>query len=158
MEGEPLSHPIDLPDNALQVMRGSATVLSCIEQGQTPDDIPAMWFVASQIHLRTSRQTDLVVMPRDLREKPSANRCLFHAHSMPFWILAEQESTYTIVLEDNVQTLKVLRTTSHRYRDIETSSFNLNGATKWFYQFDGHKYSLTKKSSIPWSVDGHAIQ
>ncbi len=90
MEGVRVSRPIDLPDNALRVMRKNTTVLSCLEQGKSPDDIPGTWFVASEIHLRTSNQFNLVVMPRQTSESPSANRCLFHAHSIPFWILIKR--------------------------------------------------------------------
>ncbi len=150
MEGVRVSRPIDLPDNALRVMRKNTTVLSCLEQGKSPDDIPGTWFVASEIHLRTSNQFNLVVMPRQTSESPSANRCLFHAHSIPFWILIKRGTGYTIVLEANVQVLRVLRTTSHEYRNIETTSSNLNEDTKWLYQFDGHKYALKKKTSTPW--------
>ena len=149
MESIPLSHPINLPNDALRVMRKNETVLSCSEQEQSGGEALEKWFVASEIHMTTNSQVDLVVMPRDMREKPSANRCLYNAHSMPFWILAKQGSEYTIVLEDNVQTLKVLRTMSHEYRDIETSSSNLNASTKWLYQFDGHIYTLSKKTSTP---------
>jgi hypothetical protein len=149
MEGIPLSHPVNLPNDALRVLRKNATILSCSEQEQSGGEAQEKWFVASEIHLTTNSQVDLVVMPRDMREKPSANRCLFNAHSMPFWILVKQGSEYTLVLEDNVQTLKVLRTVSHEFRDIETSSSDLNASTKWLYQFDGHRYTLSKKTSTP---------
>ena len=149
MEGVPLSHPIDLPDNALRMMRKNPTVLDCLKQGQSPDDIPGMWFVASEIHLSTSGQSDLVVMPRDMSESPSANRFLFHAHSMPFWILLKRGKAYTIALEANVQMLKVLSTASQGHRDIETTATNLNETTNWLYRFNGEKYILKKKTSIP---------
>ena len=149
MEGIPLSHPVNLPNGAMRVMLKNATVLSCSEQEQSGGKALEKWFVASEIHLTTSSQVDLVVMPQDMHEKPSANRCLLNAHSMPFWILAKQGPEYALVLEANVQTLKVLRTMSHEYRDIETSSSNPNESTKWFYQFDGHRYTLSKKTSTP---------
>jgi len=149
MEGIPLSHPVNVPNDALRVMRKNATVLSCSAQEESGGEAPEKWFVASEIHLTTNSQVDLVVMPRDMREKPSANRCLFNAHSMPFWILAKQGSEYTLVLEDNVQTLKVLVTVSREHRDIETTAVNLNETTKWLYRFDGHRYTLSKKTSTP---------
>src|SRR6266481_7299366 len=61
MEGVPLSHPVDLPKNALQVMRKNGFALSCLEPGKSTTDLPKVWFVASEVHLRTSQEADLLV-------------------------------------------------------------------------------------------------
>ena len=153
MEGVPLSHPVDLPENALQLMRKNAFVLSCHEEGPSPKDIPGEWFVASEVHLRTTHEADLLVMPRDMSREtsksPADNACLFHAHSMPFWILIRNKAGYIVGLEEHAQVLRVLRSTSNRYRNIETKLSNLNESTTWIFRFDGHQYVRTGKTSIP---------
>jgi hypothetical protein len=77
MEGVPVSKPVDLPESALQVLRKNKFVLSCLEGGQTPEDIPEVWFVASKIHLGETQEMDLVVQPRELSVAPASNGCLF---------------------------------------------------------------------------------
>jgi len=149
MEGVPLSHSVDLPRSALQVMRENTFVLSCLEKGQSSEDIPGDWFVASEVHLRATQETDLLVMPRDTSESAANNACLFHAHSMPFWVLIKSKTGYTLALEEHVQALRVLSSVSNGYRDIETKLSNLNESTTWVFRFDGHRYVLKKETSTP---------
>lgn len=149
MEGVPLSHLLDLPKNALQVIRKNTFVLSCLAAGLSPEDIPGEWFVASEVHLRDTKEADLLVVPRQSTQSPADNACLFHAHSMPFWILIRNKTGYTVVLEEHVQILRVLPSTSKGYRNIETQLSNLNESTTWLFRFDGDQYVATKKASIP---------
>ena len=149
MEGVPLSHPVDLPKKAIQLMRENAFVLSCLEQGRSPNDIPAEWFVASEVHLRTTQEVDLLVMPRETSKSPAENACLFHAHSMPFWILMRNKTGYALALEEHAQVLRILRATSNGCRNIETKLSNLNYAITWILRFDGHQYVRTTKTSVP---------
>lgn len=147
MEG-PVVRPVHLPEDALYVMRQNKTVLRCLEGGHSKDDIPGTWFIASEVHLTDSDKVGLVVMPGASESSPSG-ACLLNAHTMPFWILLKSGRAYTIVLEANVQELDVLSTMSHGHRDIETTATNLNATTECLYRFDGEKYVLNKKTSIP---------
>lgn len=147
MDG-PVVRPVHLPEDALKVMRQNKTVLDCLEDEQSKDDIPETWFIASEVHLSDSDEVGLVVMPRASEGSPGG-ACLLNAHTMPFWILLKSGRAYTIVLEDNVLVLRVLSTVSHGHRDIETTAINLNETTKWLYGFDGEKYIVNKKTSIP---------
>jgi len=140
----PVVRPVNLPGDALRVMKQNKTVPACFEDGQSKDDIPETWFIASDIHLSDSNETGLVVMPRS-----PDGACLLGAHTMPFWILLKRGGKYTVALEANVLTLRALSSVSHKYRDIETTAENLNETTKWLYRFDGEKYILNKKTSIP---------
>ena len=149
MEGVPLSHPLDLPKNALQVIRKNPFVLRCLAEGSSPGDIPGEWFVASEVHLRGTKEADLLVVPRESTQSPTDNACLFHAHSMPFWILIRNKTRYTVVLEEHVQILRVLPSTSKGYRNIETQLSNLDESATWLFRFDGDQYVATKKTSIP---------
>jgi hypothetical protein len=78
-----IKKPVRIPDAALQVLRdglGPGT-LDCVRnmEGLSAEQVPASWFVGSEIHLNGPDETDLVVQPADMRESPSPNRCLFGA-------------------------------------------------------------------------------
>jgi hypothetical protein len=148
VEGVPPSRPVNLPENALRVTSANKMVRDCLAQGQSHDDLHGTWFIVSEIHLSSGRATDLVGMLRP-SEGPSAGRCPLQAHSMPFWILLKQGGGCNIVLESNVQVLRVLSTMPHDHLDIETTVTNLNETTKWLSRFGGEKYALKKKTSIP---------
>jgi hypothetical protein len=149
MEGTGISHPIDLPEKAIQLLRRNAFVLSCLKDGQSSRDAPASWFVASEIHLKNDAETDFVVMPRDDSKSPSDNACLFHAYSMPFWVLINTNTEYTLALEDHTQVLRILDTRSHGYRDIGTSLGTMRGQTTSTFSFDGSNYKLKRRRTIP---------
>jgi hypothetical protein len=148
MEGVPVSRPVDLPEDAIQVMRRNPFVLSCLEEGWSPGNVPTKWFVASEIRLRNTRKTDLVVLPREGLQGPNNNGCLYHPHSMPFWVLTKASAGYKLVLEDNAQVLRVLNTMTNGCHDIETSILTTVGQTRSFFVFDGHEYKLKKRITI----------
>jgi hypothetical protein len=101
-EGVKLSRPVDLPENALQVLRKDEFVRSCLGDSTSPEGIPAYCFVGSEIRLgATQDENDLVIQPRDLPGRPSENRCLWHAHSIPFCVLKKTADGYALILEDN---------------------------------------------------------
>ena len=145
MEDESLEHAIDIPASVLALLRSDPFVLSCLEPGQSPNDIIANWFIGSAIHLNNSRNVGLVVQPR--KQPTAIQPCLLHAHSIPFWVFIETQDGYALALKDTVQTLRILHTKSNGYCDIETSISTLSGQTKWFYKFDGRKYELFRKTS-----------
>jgi hypothetical protein len=60
MEGVPVSNPVDLTNSALQVLRKNKFILSCLEDNQSPQDIPASWFVGSEIQLAGAKEVALM--------------------------------------------------------------------------------------------------
>jgi hypothetical protein len=138
-----LSRPIDLPENALKVLRKDEFVRSCLGDSTSPEGIPAYWFVGSEIRLGARQgENDLVIQPRDLPGSPSENRCLWHSHSIPFWVLKKTANGYALIMEDNAQVLKVLNSRSNGFRDIETLMSTTSGRTTSVFKWDGHPYSL----------------
>jgi hypothetical protein len=58
--------PVQVPPAALQVLRDSLGrgAVNCLKHnGITADDVPASWFVASEIHLDGPEEIDLIVQP-----------------------------------------------------------------------------------------------
>jgi hypothetical protein len=142
-EGVKVAHPIDPPESALQVLRKDQFVRSCVGDNESPGEIPGYWFVGSEIRLgATKDENDLVIQPRELPGSPSENRCLWHAHSIPFWVLKRTADGYALILDDNAQVLKVLNSRSNGFRDIETSMTTTSGRTTSVFKWDGRRYSL----------------
>jgi len=58
--------PVEVPAAAVQVIQDSFVrgTLNCLKHfGTTPDEVPASWFVASEIHLKGPEEIDLIVSP-----------------------------------------------------------------------------------------------
>jgi hypothetical protein len=149
MEGITISRPVDVPSSAVAILRQDPFVRSCVQEGQSADSIPSQWFVASEVHLRDIRTTDLIVQPRQLTESPAANACLYHAHALPFWVLAQTKNGYALLMKESTQRLEILDRRSNGYRNIETLMSTTLGRIRSIFVFDGHKYRVFKKFSLP---------
>jgi hypothetical protein len=51
MEDDFVAHAVPIPKDALEILRADEWVQTCLEKGQSPNEIPASWFAASRIHL-----------------------------------------------------------------------------------------------------------
>jgi hypothetical protein len=149
MEGREIARPTQVPDEILQILRQNEYVLSCFEflrrEDEAPSQIPLSWFVGSKIHLDGPNEIDFVVRPRDLNESPSANRCLYGAQVIPFWVFRKMPKGFDLVLQVHEHDLTVLNTRSKGYRDIETWSSTATTQTTLIYKFDGNQYRLASK-------------
>jgi len=142
IEGVPTLKPMDLPHRALRVLRKTDFVHSCLREG-TLKAAPSSWFVAFEVHLAGIVEADLVVQPRNQLVSPASNDCLFHARSMPFWILRPSRAGYALILEEHTQELEVLKTRSNGLLDVETSV----GPTKSLFKYGGSEYKLVQRNT-----------
>jgi hypothetical protein len=113
-EGD-FENPVAVPNAALESLRTSKnaddSIQTCAENDGIPaDKIPASWFVASEIRLRRSPSSGLVVRG----EHP----CLGGAHIAQFWVLAKSTTGYEIVFRGRADGLSVLSTRTNGYRDV----------------------------------------
>jgi hypothetical protein len=146
----PIQHPKDLPEDALQVLRNDRVILNCARTAKMlPDEVPASWFVASEIHLDGSVEEDLIVQGRDLRLSPAPNRCLMGANVAPFWVLRKTQAGYSLVLSVSAHDLRVLGTKSKEFRDIEVFAMTAVAGYSATYKFDGEKYQVSRTDSKP---------
>jgi hypothetical protein len=146
----PILHPIDLPEGALQVLRNDRSILNCSGADKmTADQVPAVWFVASEVHLGGPREIDLVVQGRDLHVKLPPNLCLMGVNIKPFWVFRQTEQGYSLVLSTSAHDLRVLGTRSKGFRDIEASAMTAVTGYSTTYKFDGEKYQVSKTDSKP---------
>jgi hypothetical protein len=137
----PVERPVSIPEGALQALRDNEYVRTCLSKGQTPEEIPASWFVGSEIHLDGPDEIDLIVLPN--------NGCLLGANIGPFWVFRKTPQAYELVLDVHVHDLRVLGTRSNGYRDIRTWSATAVTRTTVLFRFDGHKYQPYQTKSEP---------
>ncbi len=144
----PIQHPVDVPESVVQLLRTDRLISNCARAAKmSPDQVPALWFVASEIHLDGPHERDLLVQGRDLHASPSPNACLMGANIKPFWVFRKTQNDYSLVLSIGAHDLRVLRTRSKGFRDIEVSAMTAVTGYSATYRFDGDKYQASKTDS-----------
>jgi hypothetical protein len=135
-----VEHPVALPTGALQVLRKDEQVLLSLKaEGKSADELTPMSFLASEIHLDGTRETDLIVIGVGK---------LRGANVSPFWVFRQSQG-YDLVLKVVARGLCVLSTTWNGYRIIEAGSALSSTSYTTQYRFDGKKYRPFKKESSP---------
>jgi hypothetical protein len=118
-----------------------------------PEQLPAEWFVASEIHLGGPNEIDLIVLPRLAPSKPptekSDNACLVGANIDPFWILRKTSQGYDLILSMSAHDLATLTTRSNGHRDIRVFSMTAINITTADFKFDGKRYRFRRARSKP---------
>jgi len=148
--------PVEVSMGALQVLRDTLSrgLLNCIKgHGATPDQVPASWFVGSEIHLDGPEEMDLIVRPNvfklGTRELPEAANCLLSANVIPFWVLRNIGGRYSLLLATYALELDVLNSRTNFYRDIQTVSSTAVTRTTLLYKMDVAQYQLAEKKTEP---------
>lgn len=150
--------PLQLPAAALQVLRDTLDrgTLNCLKHnGITPDEVPAAWFVASEIHLDGPEEVDLIVQPNlpriathDLPHYEAAG-CLLGANVGPFWVLRNTSGRYNLLLETYALGLEVLDSRSNFYRDIQTVASTAVTRTTILYKMAVAQYQIAENKVAP---------
>ena len=134
---EEIVHPIPIPKDVLQVLRSNERNQRLLAKGQTPDEIPASWFVASEINLKDDNMSDLIVMAAAPR--------LLGANIVPFWIFRGTTQGHELVLTVSALSLEVLDTKTNGYRDIRTGAATAKSGYRIIFRFDGKVYRGQKQ-------------
>jgi hypothetical protein len=124
-EDEKWDQPARVPDEVLQILRGV--------ENAAPNELPAQWLLASEIHLGPPDEVDLIVM---------GIGGLRGAHSVPFWVFRKKREGYDLVLSTGGDSLKVLNARSNGYRTIKAYNVGEAGRTLTTatYKFGGGRY------------------
>jgi hypothetical protein len=137
-----------IPDSALQVLRDTLTggTFNCLKaSGTTPEQAPASWFLASEIHLNGPNEIDLVVLPNvpGISDPTNPGGCLLAAHGGPFWVLGPgiASGRYGLLLATYGLGLRVLNSRTNRYRDIEIGTER----NTRIYKFTWQQYQLAEQ-------------
>jgi hypothetical protein len=138
---EGINHPVSVPDDVLPILRTFERIQGCLTKGKVPDQIPPSWFLASEIHLKDGGSPDLVVMP--------ANRCLFGANIVPFWVFRNTIKGHQLVLSESDFILELLKTRTNGYRDIRMVGLTATEELITIYKFEGRKYAMRRSYRRP---------
>ena len=117
-----LDRPIPVPDAAVKAVRNALRA--------PPDELPAEELRASEIHLDGPTEGDLVVPVVGV------------GHAAFFYMLRPTADGYQLIFDSGGDSMTVLRTRSHGYRDLQVEGITMaaKNATTVVYRFDGHKY------------------
>ena len=129
---EEIERPVSLPEDVLEVLRRDERNRQSLSQGQSPNDIPASWFVASEVRLKDDDLRDLIVTAADPR--------LLGANLAPFWIFRNTPQGHKLALRVSALDLMVLNTRTEGYRDIRTRAATANRVRTTLFRFDGSNY------------------
>jgi hypothetical protein len=149
----PILRPVDLPRAALDALSKDKRVVFCLKKyGLSPEELPANWFIASEIHLDGPNERDLVVLPsRRLPNTPageiSQNACLPGANTAQMWVLRGNQIDFQLVLSQVGLGMSVLSTRTSGLRDIRLSAAVGGYYDSIDYKFDGQLYEITGRSS-----------
>jgi hypothetical protein len=130
-----------MPLDILQILRKEDQVLRCLNGNQSPDQIPATWFLASKIHLDSSEENGLLVQPK--------NPCLFGANIGPFWVFKKTPAGHSLVLKTDALGLEVLSSRTSGSRDIRGTQATAIKLITVVFRFDGNQYQPSKSEVAP---------
>ena len=147
---------------ALQVIRDTLSlppVAGCLERnGMTPEQVPASWFAASEIHLAGPEEVDLIVqpnLPKIASHGPSpdtaqAFSCLLGANVGRFWVIRKNPSgRYSVLLATVALSLEVLGSRANFYRNIQTVALTAVTSTTIVYKMYVAQYQVAEKKTEP---------
>jgi hypothetical protein len=140
--GEPrVSRPHPVPDAVLRILETDEGVRSCLKDNPlSAGQHLGSWFLASEIHLDSPAQTDLIVVPSFQGEE---GMCFESVEGIGwFWVFRSADTNYQLVLKAAGNGLEVLRTRSNGYRDIQTGVVSQAGkyVTTVTFRFNGNEY------------------
>lgn len=140
----PFEHPTPLPADVLQRLRADErnrqSFETCANRGKLKE-IPAKWFVASEVSLKDDEPSGLVVK--------AENACLWGANIGPFWVFRRATEGYELVLNESALGLELLSTRTNGYRDIRLLASTAVVVLTRDYKFTNDKYALASKQVRP---------
>ena len=157
-----MSNPVEIPLGALQVIRDNLSlppVAGCLERnGMTPEQVPASWFAASEIHLAVPEEVDLIVQPNLPKmvsheippDTAKAANCLLGANVGRFWVIRKNPSgRYSLLLATVALGLEVLDSQANFYRNIRTGASTAVTSITIVYKMYVGQYHVAEKKTEP---------
>lgn len=150
----PVRHSAKLSRAALDALSKDKRVASCLKMNNlNPQELPANWFVASEIHLDGPDERDLVVLPGGrLPDTPagevSQNACLVGANVAQMWVLRNVQNHFQLVLSQIALEMEVLQARTNGLRDIKVGAVvGMAYDASIIYKFDGQTYKIAARNS-----------
>jgi hypothetical protein len=140
-EEEKFEHSVPLNESAKKALASEQSITDVLrEEKLAVENIPEDWFTASEVHLSSTAEVDLVIMGTHFARG---------AYTSTFWVLRKSAHGYAVVLRDSAHDLTLQETTSHGLRNILTDIVTLRYGSTAEYEFDGDTYRITKRTSEP---------
>lgn len=133
---EDIVHPVQVPEDVLMTLRRVERNQTCLGEDQPVADMPASWFIASEINLDGDESADLVVQAN--------NPCLFGANVNPFWVFTNTRRGFKLVLSVSALRLDILNARTGRYRDIRAAAATSNEVLTTVFKFSGREYKAAR--------------
>ncbi len=140
-EDDRVKKPALIPNDVLAILQNNEVVRNIMESENIPaGKLPSSWFSASAIHLSASAKTDLVVV---------GNPPVSGANTATFWVFVATAHGYELALTGPAHDLIVNNSRSKGYRNIEMSAESAVQFYSALYRFDGKRYSVFRRKSVP---------
>lgn len=136
-EDESVKQPVKIPADVWAVLQKDSNVLDVLNsQSLQPNQLPASWFTASEVHLDGAQEGDLVVVGKGL---------LQGANVTTFWVFTRTSSGTKLVLNVPAHDLAIETNRTKGYRDIKVMMATAGRVSAAIFRFDGQKYQTAKK-------------
>jgi len=121
-EEEKFDHPVPLDESAKKALASEQSIADVPrDQKLSVESIPADWFTASEVHLSSPAEADLVVMGAHFARG---------AYTSTFWVLRKLQGGYRVVLRDNAHDVELPKTRTNGLRSIRSVIVTLRSAQR----------------------------
>jgi hypothetical protein len=134
-EDKSVEHPFTLPRNILDILAGDDEVKNAlVNENIAPGNLPASWFLASEVHLAGPNERDVVVI----------GRCpVCGANIVPFWAFRPAANGYQQIFCGGGLHLEIEGHRTNGYLDIKTGFVAQQKPRSALWRFDGKTYQLS---------------
>jgi len=140
-EEEKFEHPVPLNKSAKKALASEQSIADVMKDEKlSVETMPEDWFTASEVHLSSPAEADLVVMGNLIARGP---------YTSAFWVLRKSPGGYRVVFHNDAHSLLVQRTKTNGLRNILTAVVTLRYNSTAKYGFDGKTYKITKRTLQP---------
>lgn len=144
-EEEKFERPVTLSTEARAALAGERSIADVLkDEGLKAETMPEDWFMASEVHLSSPEEADLVVM---------GDKIARGAYTTAFWVLRHSPTGYKVIFRADAHDLDLLKSRTNGLCDISITIVNLHGEYSAEYGFDGTTYKIAKRKWAPtWEV------
>jgi hypothetical protein len=145
---ESVKHPVPLPPAVLAELARDPDLGAVLKaESLTPDNLPASWFLVSEIHLGGPAEKDLVV----IGVGPVRG-----ANVTKFWLFRARNADYELLLSAPALGLEIKKSRTNGYRNIELASATASQLSTLECTFRGGVYQPGKRHARPISYPPYA--
>jgi len=140
-EQEKFEHAMPLNKAAKRALASEQSIADVMKDEKlSVEAMPEDWFTASEVHLSSPAEADLVVM---------GNHIARGAYTSAFWVLRKSLGGYRVVFRNDAHSLQLQKTKTNGLCNILTAVVTLRYNSTAEYEFDGKTYNIAKRTLQP---------